>query len=293
MSERDREFLRAARLKISDAARLLDVKPQAVSQGLARSHDYLTGERLVRVAEHAMEREPSLASALARFLPENFVSTSDTTKVEPVRVKGLLAQDNVSSLWIFSSSPLELEVGLTLEEVIDEFFVRSDFSIVYFVPPRVSLKLRGLIEGAILRLIKERNLDPASLAHIEIVECAAIDLVPHFAIANPLPTPEGFAPRGSVVVGERSEEAALPAKQVQQILQVLYANRVGVDPNTLVAKQVRLPNSEPEWGGLSFISIFNSRDLAAQKGIERAKGGKVNGKKKSKIPSIDQNMKTE
>lgn len=283
MSQRDKDFLNAARLSVPDAADALGVTPQAIYQGLKRTRDYLILERLTKLARHAVEKDPALGNALQEYLrdndPQKGISAERGAKVGKIRVTGLLDEDGVSSLWVFSSSPLELEGGPILEEIKAEFFSKPNFSVVYFVPPRVSLKLRGVIESALLHLIEEQNLNPADLAYIEIVECAAIDLVPHFAIANPLATKAGLLPRGAVVVGEGGEEARLPARQVSQILQVLYGSGIGVDSHRVVPESAR-----SEWDGLSFRSIFNSREL--QKKIRRHEGAKSSKEKPKERKSV-------
>jgi len=263
VSQRDREFLEVARLSISAAAAVLNVKPQAVSQGLQRDHDYLRGERLTKIFQHVIERDPSAAEKLIPYLPSGTATHEALKRVQPkvedIQLRGLRQEHHVSSLWVFSPSPLELEGGQNLEDAKAEFFADPNFSIVYFVPPRVSLKLRGLLQGALLRLIEDQKPNPPRLAHIEVVECPAIDLVPHFAIANPLPTVDGLSPRGAVIIGEGRKEAALPEKTVQDIVNVLAANGIGVDPRHLIPPPA--PERSTDWGGLQFRSVFRSQDL--------------------------------
>jgi hypothetical protein len=268
MSRRDKELLRTAGLSNSDAAGILEVKPQAVSQGMQRKADYLAGDRLAKLFERVLKDRPAGAQAMLEYLRDARDDAFEplmrlSLGIKKLKIKDTTEDSAISHLWVFSASPIELRDSGKLKQIEERFFSNPDFSIVYFVPPRVSLSMRGLLLGVLTRLLRERSASNFSgIAHVEIVECPAVDLMPHFAIANPIPSSQGRPPTGAVLIGESDEEAPLPARQIRNILNVLYANGIGVDPVNIVPKVASGAEFVSSgWGGLEFRSIFSSRDI--------------------------------
>ncbi len=266
MSKDETQLLKELGLRHSVVARAIGASRQAVTKGLNKHQSYMTEDRIGRLYEYLLKQEPVLAESLRERAIEELNIGERIFSRYGLQIEYNKPEEtpDFNELWVFSCRPLELN-ELYRSQMRKFYRIKEGASengstssterriIAYFIPSDIVPVFKSLLE------IEFSDLSMRDRANVQIIQCDAIQFVPHFVIFEP----RSDDPRGKLAIAGENNLMAMPHDQTVQIRDALRRQGVGVDKDNLV---VPISSNAANGGMLAFEVVFSSLDTESLAG---------------------------